>query len=65
MEATVPALPGQHIEYKYVLMDPSSSAVVQWELGSNRVLEVPHGVDTLVQSDVDFRPTNNTGKELA
>ena len=53
-KASMLASPGQHLEYKYVLLDPKTREVHTWETGSNRTYNVPYGPELIVKTDVDF-----------
>lgn len=53
-QAAVMLSPGQHLEYKYVLIDPETREVVTWEAGANRLYNVPYGPDTIVKTDSNF-----------
>ena len=47
---------GSFIEYKYVIVDPTNDAIVAWEKGDNRKLEV-HFSD---ENNQIFIQTDNT-----
>lgn len=53
-QAAVMLSPGQYLEYKYVLIDPETKEVAEWETGNNRTYKVPYGADLVVKTDADF-----------
>lgn len=53
-QASVQVSPGQHLEYKYVLLDPKTREVHTWETGNNRTYKVPYGPEQIIKTDTDF-----------
>ncbi|PTM15113.1 MAG: 4-alpha-glucanotransferase [Bacteroidetes bacterium] len=48
------ARPGDELAYKYALRDPKKKTIVSWEVGPDRVFEVPLGSDVVVKTDANF-----------
>jgi 4-alpha-glucanotransferase len=53
--AAVMLSPGQRLEYKYVLIDPTTKEAVVWEKGDNRTYAVPYGLDTVIKTETAFQ----------